>query len=129
MAGCRFFNILADSDVREGLKAFSDWPTFPQLYTDGELIGGLDIVRFFDMIQDTPRMPHLSSPFTDNLNRSGKKWRQTRTSSSRSPPPSHPRRLRESFDLERNEIKTHPPRTTSCAWSTELIKITPVYMI
>ena len=41
----RFFNILADDEVREGLKTFSDWPTFPQLYTDGELIGGLDIVR------------------------------------------------------------------------------------
>ncbi|EXJ80779.1 hypothetical protein A1O3_07063 [Capronia epimyces CBS 606.96] len=40
-----FFNILADNDVREGLKVFSDWPTFPQLYTNGELIGGLDIVR------------------------------------------------------------------------------------
>ncbi|EXJ90337.1 hypothetical protein A1O1_03436 [Capronia coronata CBS 617.96] len=40
-----FFNILADSDVREGLKAFSDWPTFPQLYTNGELVGGLDIIR------------------------------------------------------------------------------------
>lgn len=40
----RFFNILADDDVREGLKVFSDWPTFPQLYTGGELIGGLDIV-------------------------------------------------------------------------------------
>ncbi|KIW32735.1 Grx4 family monothiol glutaredoxin [Cladophialophora immunda] len=40
-----FFNILADNDVREGLKVFSDWPTFPQLYTDGELVGGLDIVR------------------------------------------------------------------------------------
>ncbi|KIW91706.1 Grx4 family monothiol glutaredoxin [Cladophialophora bantiana CBS 173.52] len=41
----RFFNILADNDVREGLKVFSDWPTFPQLYTNGELVGGLDIVR------------------------------------------------------------------------------------
>ncbi|KAJ4523176.1 glutaredoxin [Exophiala dermatitidis] len=40
-----FFNILADNDVREGLKVFSDWPTFPQLYTNGELVGGLDIVR------------------------------------------------------------------------------------
>jgi Grx4 family monothiol glutaredoxin len=39
-----FFNILADDDVRQGLKEFSDWPTFPQLYVDGELIGGLDIV-------------------------------------------------------------------------------------
>jgi len=40
-----FFNILADNDVRQGLKVFSDWPTFPQLYVQGELIGGLDIVK------------------------------------------------------------------------------------
>lgn len=39
-----FFNILADDEVRQGLKAFSEWPTFPQLYADGELVGGLDIV-------------------------------------------------------------------------------------
>jgi len=42
----RFFNILADNDVREGLKTFSEWPTFPQLYTNGEFVGGLDIVCF-----------------------------------------------------------------------------------
>lgn len=40
-----FFNILADDEVRQGLKKFSDWPTFPQLYLQGELIGGLDIVK------------------------------------------------------------------------------------
>jgi Grx4 family monothiol glutaredoxin len=39
-----FFNILADDDVRQGLKEFSEWPTFPQLYAEGELVGGLDIV-------------------------------------------------------------------------------------
>ncbi|XP_076166155.1 glutaredoxin 3 [Ptiloglossa arizonensis] len=39
------FDILQDNDVREGLKKFSNWPTYPQLYVDGELIGGLDIVR------------------------------------------------------------------------------------
>lgn len=39
------FDILQDNDVREGLKKFSDWPTYPQLYLNGELIGGLDIVR------------------------------------------------------------------------------------
>ena len=39
-----FFNILADEDVRQGLKEFADWPTFPQLWVDGELVGGLDIV-------------------------------------------------------------------------------------
>jgi Grx4 family monothiol glutaredoxin len=39
-----FFNILADDDVRQGLKEFSEWPTFPQVYVGGELVGGLDIV-------------------------------------------------------------------------------------
>lgn len=39
------FDILADSDVREGLKKYSDWPTFPQMYIAGDLIGGLDIVK------------------------------------------------------------------------------------
>ncbi|KAI1907449.1 glutaredoxin [Ophidiomyces ophidiicola] len=40
-----FFNILADEDVRQGLKEFGDWPTFPQLWVKGELVGGLDIVK------------------------------------------------------------------------------------
>lgn len=41
-----FFNILADDEVRQGLKDFADWPTFPQLWTNGDLVGGLDIVSF-----------------------------------------------------------------------------------
>lgn len=40
-----FFNILADDEVRQGLKEFADWPTYPQLWIGGELVGGLDIVR------------------------------------------------------------------------------------
>lgn len=40
-----FFNILADDEVRQGLKEFADWPTFPQLWVSGELVGGLDIVK------------------------------------------------------------------------------------
>jgi monothiol glutaredoxin len=36
-------NILSDVDVRSGMKEFSDWPTFPQLFIGGELIGGCDI--------------------------------------------------------------------------------------
>lgn len=40
-----FFNILADEEVRQGLKEFADWPTFPQLWMSGELVGGLDIVK------------------------------------------------------------------------------------
>ncbi|KAH8676190.1 thioredoxin-like protein [Xylariales sp. PMI_506] len=40
-----FFNILADDEVRQGLKEYADWPTYPQLWMDGELVGGLDIVK------------------------------------------------------------------------------------
>ena len=39
------FDILEDDEVRQGLKKFSNWPTFPQLYVKGELIGGLDIIK------------------------------------------------------------------------------------
>jgi monothiol glutaredoxin len=39
------FNILADQEIREGLKEHSRWPTYPQLYLDGKLVGGCDIVR------------------------------------------------------------------------------------
>ncbi|MDI7774103.1 Grx4 family monothiol glutaredoxin [Asticcacaulis sp. EMRT-3] len=38
-------DVLQDADLREGIKAFSDWPTIPQLYIKGEFIGGADIVR------------------------------------------------------------------------------------
>lgn len=37
-------NILADPELRQGLKEYSNWPTFPQLYVDGKLVGGSDIV-------------------------------------------------------------------------------------
>jgi len=39
-----YVNIFEDEEIRQGLKVFSNWPTFPQLYVDGELIGGADIV-------------------------------------------------------------------------------------
>ncbi|XP_034828505.1 glutaredoxin 3 [Maniola hyperantus] len=39
------FDILTDEEVRQGLKTYSDWPTYPQLYVKGELIGGLDIIK------------------------------------------------------------------------------------
>ena len=55
-----FFNILADDEVRQGLKAFSDWPTYPQLYYQGELIGGLDLVSFFSLFL----FPFLPSPIS-----------------------------------------------------------------
>src|SRR5678815_4332549 len=37
-------NILTDDEVRSGMKEFSNWPTFPQLYVAGKLVGGCDIV-------------------------------------------------------------------------------------
>lgn len=56
-------NILEDNQIRQDLKIFSDWPTFPQLYVKGEFIGGVDIMRemheagelddvFSSMVQD-----------------------------------------------------------------------------
>jgi monothiol glutaredoxin len=39
-----FVNILEDPELRAGLKEYSEWPTFPQLYVKGELLGGCDII-------------------------------------------------------------------------------------
>ncbi len=41
----RGVDVLADQEIREGIKAFSNWPTIPQLYVTGEFLGGSDIVR------------------------------------------------------------------------------------
>ena len=38
-------NVLADDDIRQGIKAYANWPTIPQLYVDGEFVGGCDIMR------------------------------------------------------------------------------------
>ncbi|MBI3546690.1 MAG: Grx4 family monothiol glutaredoxin [Gammaproteobacteria bacterium] len=44
--GAKFttYDILSDPEIRQGLKEYSHWPTFPQLYVNGELIGGCDIM-------------------------------------------------------------------------------------
>lgn len=42
-------DVLADPAIREGIKAYSSWPTLPQLYVKGEFVGGCDIVR--EMLQ------------------------------------------------------------------------------
>ncbi|EJS43944.1 grx4p [Saccharomyces arboricola H-6] len=47
-----FFDILKDDNVRQSLKKFSDWPTFPQLYINGEFQGGLDIIK--ESIEEDP---------------------------------------------------------------------------
>jgi monothiol glutaredoxin len=39
------FNVLEDTEVRQGIKEFSSWPTIPQLYVKGEFVGGCDIIR------------------------------------------------------------------------------------
>lgn len=44
------FDILQDNDIRQGLKEFSNWPTFPQLYVNGKMIGGNDIIT--EMFED-----------------------------------------------------------------------------
>ena len=41
----RGINVLEDDSLREGIKAYSDWPTIPQLYVKGEFVGGCDIIR------------------------------------------------------------------------------------
>ena len=38
-------DVLADAEIRQGIKEFSNWPTIPQLYVKGEFVGGCDIVR------------------------------------------------------------------------------------
>ena len=38
-------NVLADPEIRQGIKEFSNWPTVPQLYVKGEFVGGCDIIR------------------------------------------------------------------------------------
>jgi len=45
--GVRFkgIDVLADPEIRDGIKAFSNWPTIPQLYVKGEFVGGCDIIR------------------------------------------------------------------------------------
>lgn len=50
-------DVLQDQALREGVKAFSDWPTIPQLYVKGEFVGGSDIVR--EMFQSGELKPLL----------------------------------------------------------------------
>ncbi|KAH8883972.1 glutaredoxin [Thozetella sp. PMI_491] len=58
-----FFNILADDEVRQGLKEFADWPTYPQLWMSGELVGGLDIVK-----EEMENDPDFFKPYSIKAN-------------------------------------------------------------
>ena len=51
-------NVLADEDIRNGIKEYSNWPTVPQLYVKGEFVGGCDIVR--EMFQAGELADHLA---------------------------------------------------------------------
>ena len=46
MAGVKFgsVDVLQDAEIRDGIKQFSSWPTIPQLYVDGEFVGGCDVM-------------------------------------------------------------------------------------
>ena len=50
-------DILADPELREGIKVFSNWPTIPQLYVKGEFVGGCDIIR--EMFETGELKQHL----------------------------------------------------------------------
>lgn len=50
-------NVLADADLRQGIKDYSNWPTIPQLYVKGEFIGGCDIIR--EMFQAGELQKHM----------------------------------------------------------------------
>ena len=53
-------NVLADDEVRQGIKDYSDWPTIPQLYVKGEFVGGCDIIT------DMTLSGELDTMFEDN---------------------------------------------------------------
>lgn len=46
--GYRTVDVLTDPEIREGVKAYASWPTIPQLYIDGEFVGGCDIAKELD---------------------------------------------------------------------------------
>jgi monothiol glutaredoxin len=53
-------NVLADEEIRQGIKEYSDWPTIPQLYIKGEFVGGCDIITEMTLSGE------LDTLFTDN---------------------------------------------------------------
>jgi Grx4 family monothiol glutaredoxin len=79
-----FFNILADDEVRQGLKEFAEWPTFPQLWVEGELVGGLDIVSCYTFFllrsYDRWGQEEMANKVDNRLRR---RWRIMPSSSSR----------------------------------------------
>ncbi len=59
-----YVNVLADADIYENLPQFADWPTFPQVYVNGELIGGCDIT--LELYQNGELKPMLEKANAEN---------------------------------------------------------------
>ena len=60
-------NVLEDQKIREGIKAFSDWPTIPQLYVKKEFIGGCDIIKeMYETGELKKLLSEKSVPFKDS---------------------------------------------------------------
>ncbi len=55
-------NVLEDMEIREGIKEYSNWPTIPQLYVDGEFVGGCDIVMEMHAACELPELFGSQSP-------------------------------------------------------------------
>ena len=55
-------NVLADQEIREGIKQYGDWPTIPQLYIDGELVGGSDIIEQMSNSGELASLLGVSAP-------------------------------------------------------------------
>ena len=56
------FNVLQDDALRQGIKDYSNWPTIPQLYVDGEFVGGCDIVREMDASGELAQLLQKNEP-------------------------------------------------------------------
>ncbi|MFT6659084.1 Grx4 family monothiol glutaredoxin [Maritalea sp.] len=52
-------NVLENDELRDGIKAYTNWPTIPQLYVKGEFVGGCDIIR--EMFQEGELQSHLTA--------------------------------------------------------------------
>ena len=60
-------NVLENLEIREGIKAYSDWPTIPQLYISGEFIGGCDIVKeMFEKGELQTKLKEKKIPYKNN---------------------------------------------------------------
>lgn len=57
-----YFDVLTDENVRVDLRELFQWPTYPQLYIDGKLIGGLDVTRDLISRGELQKILHLSIP-------------------------------------------------------------------